>query len=236
MKNKLLAKAGAVLDVLCAASGAVSLKELAEKLNMPLPTLSRLCNDMVEMQWLEKSDYHHFVPGVAMLRFGSRVEQLSPYATAAMPLMREYSLRSGLNGILFGYSREVFFRICSCAQKYSDHNVFRRSGAFLALMYICDVAMDDCRQVIERIFPDFSGVEINMIEREYYELQKQHLLLRINSMRQWYITVPFLRENGGYALTFYGQGPEKVKVETVCAEVSAVADQIRSAWGRLQDK
>ncbi len=235
MKNKLLAKAGAVLDVLCSAPAAMSLKELSEKLDMPVPTLSRLCNDMVEMRWLEKCDYHHFAPGVAMLRFGSHAERLSPYAAAASPLVREYSLRSGLNGILFGYDKDTFFRICSCAQKFSDHNVLRRSGAFLALLCVCKTGSEKAKKLINEIYPDLSRVEINTLEREYDNLQKQNLLLRVGSMRQWYITVPFQWKNIGCALTFYGQGSEKSSVESTCAEATLVTSRIRSAWGRIDE-
>ena len=236
MKIKLLAKAGAVMDALCSASAPMSLKELSVVLDMPVPTLSRLCNDMVEMQWLIKSDYHHFAPGIAMLRFGTHAERLSPQAASALPLIREYSLRSGLNGLLSGYTGGSFFKFCSCAQKTSDQNIFRRSGAFLALLSACNVSQDEAKSVVRKLFSDLSDVEVNTLDREFDALQRQKLLLRVGTMRQWYITVPFSWKEIGCALTFYGHGNEKQQVESACAEVAQTAAKIRSAWGRMDEK
>jgi len=61
MKNLLLVKMQAVLETL-AAEGTVSLNTLSERLNIPLPTLSRLVSDMVEMKLVEKIDYYRIAP------------------------------------------------------------------------------------------------------------------------------------------------------------------------------
>ncbi len=236
MKNKLLGKVGAVLDMICANSGAITLKELSEKLALPVPTLSRLCSDMVELGWLEKINYHHFVPGEAMLRFGTNAQRLYPYAASADSLIWEYCLRSGLNGMLYGYAKDAFFRVCSCALRSSDQNIMRRSGAFLALMSINGMSREKAKQVINYFYPDASEVELNNMDRELDVLQQQNLLVRAGAMRQWYITVPFAGKYAGYALTFYGSGPEKSNIETVCAEVTAISAKIRSAWTRLEER
>ena len=57
MKNLLLHKVQLVLDTV-AASGTIAINELAEKLDIPLPTMSRLLSDMTEMKLLEIGRAH----------------------------------------------------------------------------------------------------------------------------------------------------------------------------------
>ena len=78
MKSSLLTKAGAVLEAVCSLDHPAAIKELTGILQLPLPTVSRLCADLVEIGLLEKTDYHHLIPGIALIRFGSRALELSP--------------------------------------------------------------------------------------------------------------------------------------------------------------
>lgn len=236
MKTKIFAKAGLVLDALCAADAPLSLKELSQRLDIPLPTLSRLCNDLAEMEWIAKTDYHHFVPGTALLRFGTHAERLSPLASAVAGIIRNYAVKSGLNGLLLGCKKGTFFRIFACSQKSSDLNIIRRSGALLALLYAAKLSAEDIKGEIIRKFPDLSDVEKNTIEREFETLRNNNILLRVGTMRQWYITVPFTYKDMGCALTFYGQGDEKKSVERACEEVSNTAGRILNIWSRLNEK
>ena len=66
MKNQLLGKVQTVLETLICAKKPLSIKELSDQLAMPLPTVSRLCSDLVEMGLIEKTDYHHLVPGISL--------------------------------------------------------------------------------------------------------------------------------------------------------------------------
>jgi hypothetical protein len=236
MKTKLFTKAGAVLDALCAAPEPLTLKELSQRLDMPVPTLSRLCNDMVEMRWLEKTDYHHFAPGLTLLKFGTHAGRLSPYAASAGKIIRDYSIKSGLNGLLTGFENGSFFQICACAQKSSDHNIIRRSGAFLALFSAAGYSAEEAKQAVYQLYSDISDVEKNTLDREFETLKNQNILLRVGTMRQWYITIPFRLKNISCALTFYGQGEDGKNAENACGEVANAAAKIRSAWSRLDDK
>ena len=55
MKSSLLSKAGAVLEAVCRLDHPVAIKELTQMLDMPLPTVSRLCADLVDLRLLEKT-------------------------------------------------------------------------------------------------------------------------------------------------------------------------------------
>ena len=233
MKLQLLEKAGMVVEAVCNSSEPVTLKELAEKLQLPVPTLSRICNDLVELRWIEKTDYHHFTPGLSLIRFGDNAARLSPYAVAVESLLRDYAVKTGLNGLLAGYYQGNAFTVLRCAQNNSDEDIFRRSGVLTALLSVSGVSHDDARNELLRRFPNFSEVEINTFDREFEKLQFRKLLLRVGILRQWYITVPFIRGSAGYALTFYGQGPKEKSVETVCNEVEHIAGRIVSAWNRI---
>ncbi|MCI5779374.1 MAG: helix-turn-helix domain-containing protein [Lentisphaeria bacterium] len=228
MKNRLLAKTGAVLDALCAAAGPMTVRELAGQLGLPTPTVSRLCGDLAEMGWLEKTDYHHYAPGLALIRFGFHAERLSPFVARAFPLIEAFSVETGLNGLLSGYDGVRFFRICGCAQKSSDRNILRRSGAFLALLFAYGLSVDAARTEARKFYSDLSEVERNTLDREFDALAARKLLLRIGTMRQWYVTVPFLCADCACALTFYGRGTEEQQVERICDEVTQLAARIRN--------
>ena len=63
MKSSLMFKAASILEAICASKHPVAIKELTGILDLPLPTVSRLCADLIEIGLLEKTDYHHLVPG-----------------------------------------------------------------------------------------------------------------------------------------------------------------------------
>ena len=233
MKLNLLAKTDQVVTAICNSFAPVSLKELSEKLHIPVPTLSRICNDLAELHWIEKTDYHHFVPGLALIRFGACAVKLSPYATAVESLIRNYSVKSGLNGLLAGYRGGRYFTIMQCAQNTSDEDIFRRSGILTALLSVSDLSAGDAREELMRYFPDLSDVESNAFDREFEDLRFNKRLIRVGIMRRWYVTVPFTRANSSYAVTFYGHGAKDKSVENVCAEVEQLAGRIISAWNRI---
>lgn len=233
MKLLLLAKAGAVLREVCAASKPMTLKELSAKLKLPLPTLSRICNDLVEMDYLEKTSYHHFSPSLALVSMGYHAMRLSPFAASAKQIIRKYSVDSGLNGLLSGYDYGGFYRICSCSSGSSDSNVCRRSGAYVALLSLMDLSLEQAMAKALLMFPDLTDVEKNAFEREFESLKHEKCLLRVGIMRQWFITVPYRHNGNAFALTYYGVGRKDKSVEAVSQEVIQVAAKICSAWNRL---
>lgn len=232
MKNLLLAKLGAVMETLCAAPGPLSIRELADRLGLPPPTLSRLCADLVELGWLEKTDYRRFAPGLAVLRFGALAEARSPLIAAAAPQIEAFAVETGLNGLLSGCDGKNCCRLFSRIVKATDHNVFRRSGAALALLHVSGLNTTAVRDALARLYPDLSEVEKNAVDRELETLRTQKLLLRIGTLRQWYITAPFRHRETGFALTFYGQGKAEQSPEKLGRDVVNLAARIRTVWSR----
>lgn len=232
MKNRLLAKSGAVMEAVCSADAPLSVRELSELLKLPVPTLSRLCRDLAELGWLEKTDYHHFAPGLAMIRFGSLSKRLSPLAAAAAPQIEALSRESGLNGQLAGCDGKHFFRLCSFALKASDVQIYRRSGADLALLFAAGLDAETAKNAILTAHPALSEVDRNAIDREFEALRTQDLLLRVGMMRHWYITVPFRHGGFGFAATFYGQGRADQSPERMCGKVAVLTARIRTLWSR----
>ena len=233
MKLLLLAKVGAVLREICAAPKPLSLKELAEKLKLPLPTLSRICNDLAEMKYLEKTSYHHFAPSLTLVSMGFHAVRLSPFATTAEDIIRKYSLESGLNGMFSGYDYGGFYQICSCSSGSSDSNICRRSGAYVALLSLLDISMEKAWFKALNMFPDLSDVEKNAFEREFEQLKHSKCLMRIGIMRQWFITGPFRHNGTVFALTYYGTGRKDKDVDSVSRDIIQVGARICSAWDRL---
>ena len=232
MKNRLLAKSGAVMEAVCAADAPLSVRELSELLKLPVPTLSRLCRDLAELGWLEKTDYHHFAPGLAMIRFGSLSKRLSPLAASAAPQIEALSRETGLNGQLAGCDGKHFFRLCSFALKASDAQIYRRSGADVALLFASGLDAEAAKNAILATHPNLSEVDRNAIDREFDALRTQEYLLRVGTMRHWYITVPFRHGDFGFAATFYGQGNADQSPERICGEVTLLTARIRALWSR----
>ena len=113
MKSSLLSKAASVLEAVCSVDHPVAIKELTGILDLPLPTVSRLCADLVESGLLEKTDYHHLIPGITLMRFGQRTKELSPLISTLKTAVDDYSGSSGLNAVVFGFQKNSFFNILS---------------------------------------------------------------------------------------------------------------------------
>lgn len=233
MKSSLLAKAGAVLEAVCSVNHPVAIKELTKLLKMPLPTVSRLCADLVEIGLLEKTDYHHLIPGIALVRFGDRAKQLSPLIETLERPVNDYVALSGLNVAIHGFDRNCFFHIYSCHQNGPVQDTLRFTGAFQVLMAAADVSTEEAKDLIFTKYPDMPVTEQVICEREFEVVQKQKILTRLAPNRKWMITMPFSYNGIVCSLSCYGQGKEDRTVEAELFEISKVLSRIRTGLDRI---
>ena len=233
MKSSLLAKAGAVLEAVCSVDHPVAIKELTKILGLPLPTVSRLCADLVEIGLLEKTDYHHLVPGIALVRFGDRAKQLSPLIENLACPVNDYAALSGLNVAVYGFDRNTFFHIFSCHQNNPVQDALRYTGAFLVLMVAAGIQPEEAKKLIAAKYPDMPITEKVICDREFEVVQKQKILTRMNPNRKWMITMPFSYDGIVCSLSCYGQGKEERTMEAELFEISKVLSRIRTGLDRI---
>ena len=213
MKSSLLTKAGSVLEAVCMMDRPVAIKELTKSLGMPLPTVSRLCADLVEIGLLEKTDYHHIIPGIALIRFGNRAKQLSPLISALDQPITDYVNLSGLNASVYAYDKECFFHVYSNSPNNPAQDALRYTGAFLVLLAAANVPESKAADIIMREYPDMPATEKVICDREYHIVQQQKILTRNLPGRKWMISMPFAYDNVSCSLSFYGQGKEERSFE-----------------------
>ena len=233
MKSSLLSKAGAVLEAVCRSEHPVAIKELTGVLEMPLPTISRLCADMVEIGLLEKTDYHHLIPGIALIRFGGRARELSPLISALKQPLDDYLGVSGLNAAVFGLDKDSFFTVFHRGGDDRERDILRYTGAFLVLLVSSGLDGESAAKIIERKYPDMPVTEKVICDREIHVISRQKYLTRIAPGRQWMITMPFSYGSLQCALSVYGKGRETRSVEAEMFEVSKVLSRIRTRLDRI---
>ena len=125
MKNLLLVKVKAVLEAIAAAPQPTALNELAKSLNLPLPTLSRITADLVEMGLVDKIDYHHLAPGLGMLRLGECARQNIPLIQQVVPLCQRFAAQYGnISFIIAAISGNSIFQIYSINPAFSDSPLY----------------------------------------------------------------------------------------------------------------
>ncbi|MBR7130918.1 MAG: helix-turn-helix domain-containing protein [Lentisphaeria bacterium] len=232
MKSSLLTKAGAVLEAVCSLDHPAAIKELTGILQLPLPTVSRLCADLVEIGLLEKTDYHHLIPGIALIRFGSRALELSPLLGALKQPVEDFSSVSGLNAAVFGFSGGTFFNIYNCIRHNPMQDVLRYTGACLVLLAAAGVPAAEAQAIMEKRYPDMPVTEKVICDREFSECQKHNTLCRVAPNRKWMITMPFTYDGIICSLSFFGQGKAERTIEAELFEVSKVLSRIRTTIDR----
>lgn len=233
MKSSLLSKAGAVLEAVCRLDHPVAIKELTQMLDMPLPTVSRLCADLVEIGLLEKTDYHHLIPGIALVRFGCRALELSPLLSVLKAPVENFSAASGLNAVVYGFADSTFFNVYNCIRNNPVQDVLRYTGAFLVLLAAAGIPADKAQQIAIERYPDMPVTERVICDREFSECQKHKTLTRIAPNRKWMISMPFYYDGIAFALSFFGQGREERTVEAEQFEISKVLSRIRTGIDRV---
>lgn len=233
MKSSLLGKAAAVLEAVCTVDHPVAIKELTQLLNMPLPTVSRLCGDLVETGLLEKTDYHHIIPGITLMRFGHRAQKLSPLINTLKQHVDDYAKKSGLNAAVHGYDRGCFFHIHSCNQNNPVQDPLRYTGAFLVILAAMGIKSDKAQKIVTRKFPDMQITEKVICDREYEICQNQRTLTRIAPNRRWMITMPFFYNKIPCAISFYGIGKDERTIEAEIFDITKVVSRVNSGLDRI---
>lgn len=233
MKSSLLTKAGSVLEAVCTMDRPVAIKELTKILGLPLPTVSRLCADLVEIGLLEKTDYHHLIPGIALIRFGNRASQLSPLISAISQPINDYVNLSGLNAAVYAFDRDTFFHIYSNCPNNPAQNSLHYTGAFLVLLAAANVTSEKAAEIISREYPDMPVTEKVICDREFHVVQQQKILTRNLPGRKWMISMPFAYDNVNCSLSFYGQGKEERSFEAELFEIGKVLSRIRTGLDRI---
>lgn len=232
MKSSLLAKAGAVIEAVCSVDHPVAIKELTRILGMPLPTVSRLCADLVEIGLLEKTDYHHLIPGITLIRFGCRAQSLSPLISVLRQPVNDFSNVSGLNAAVYGFDRGSFFHIYSRHINNPVQDPLRYTGAFLVLSAAAGMEAEKVKALVLSKYPEMPVTEQVICDREFSVVQKQKTLTRVAPGRKWMITMPFYYDGIACSLSFYGQGREERTVEAEFFEISKVLSRIRTGLDR----
>ena len=106
MKNLLLAKTFAVLDAISGADGEILFRDLAARLEIPPPTLSRIVADLLEQGMIEKRGRGRLVPACGMLRLGQRAYRNSPLCRAAAPLLRDRAAKLEVGAAFFAFQQD----------------------------------------------------------------------------------------------------------------------------------
>ncbi|MBE6359161.1 MAG: hypothetical protein E7057_07950 [Lentisphaerae bacterium] len=233
MKSSLLSKAEAVLEAVCSVNDPIAIKELTKMLNMPLPTVSRLCADLVETGLLEKTDYHHVTPGISLVRLGSQAQNSSPLVSILKQPVMTYSMMSGLNAAVYGFDKETFFHIFSCHQSNPAQDALRYTGAFQVLMAAANLTPEQAQKITEKKYPDMPVTEKVICDQEFNTVLKQKILSRIAPNKKWMISMPFYYMDIACSLTFYGQGKEDRTVEAELFEISKVLSRVRTGLDRI---
>ncbi|MBE6389044.1 MAG: hypothetical protein E7043_02600 [Lentisphaerae bacterium] len=233
MKSSLLTKAGAVLEAICTVDHPVAIKELVQILDMPLPTVSRLCCDLVEIGLLEKTDYHHLIPGITLMRFGHRAQKLSPLIATVKTHVDSYSESSGLNAAIYGFDRGSFFHIYSCHRNNPVQDALRYTGAFLVMLSSAGITAEKAQDIVLKKYPDMPVTERVICDREFHVIRQNKILTRVAPTRRWMITMPFTYNMIPCSLSFYGQGKEDSSVEAELFNISKVLSRIRTALDRI---
>ena len=232
MKNLLLVKVKAVLEAIAAAPRPVAINELAKSLNLPLPTLSRITADLVEMGLVDKIDYHHLVPGLGMLHLGECARQNIPLIRQAEPLCRRFSSQYGkFSFIIAGISEGAVYTIYSSNPTYSDRATLWACGLGTLLLATSGKDMSEARECYLREFPRADVAEKLIFEREYETIQQKKHLFRLNTMRLWSLSMPFSYHKSSCGICFFGTAPQNTPPERFSFECAKVIAKLNNLTG-----
>lgn len=229
MKNLLLVKVKAVLEAIAAAPQPTALNELAKSLNLPLPTLSRITADLVEMGLVDKIDYHHLAPGLGMLRLGECARQNIPLIQQVVPLCQRFAAQYGnISFIIAAISGNSIFQIYSSNPAFSDSAILWSSGIATVLLAASGKDLSQAQQCYLQKFPQAEIAEKLIFEREFESvLQKKHLF-RISTMRLWSLSMPFNYHNNSCGVSFFGNAPKDTSPERFIFECAKLIAKLNS--------
>ena len=228
MKNLLLAKMYSVLEFL-AVNGVSSINDLSEKLDIPLPTLSRLISDMTEMKLVEKIDYYRIAPAAGMIRLGECAKRHSRLVQTAAPFLQNYAEKMKMGVILAAFDREIMFNLFEYGNADSGAQTLWESGLALVLMERAGLDNSECAGFFRKNMPGCSDTDLIIFEREMESLRQTRRLFRTNTMRQWSCAYSFVFRNLPCGFCFYGLAPENCSRERFDMDCSMILSRITSA-------
>ena len=207
MKNRLLSKVLLVLDAL-AEAGSLSVSELAEMFSIPLPTMSRLLSDMVEMKLVEKLDFYRVAPAPGLIRLGECARKHSALVRKISPVLNRHAEKIQMNVLLAGFDKNTMFTIYHHGKSAGNENIIQDSGLALVLLNQSGAAPEECRNFLKKNHPGISDTELLIFTREMESISDEHLLFRANTMRQWSCSMGFSCRGLDCGFCFYGKAPE----------------------------
>ena len=228
MKNLLLAKMQSVLETL-AAEGAVSLNDLSERLNIPLPTLSRLVSDMTEMRLVEKIDYYRIAPASGLIRLGECARNHSRLVQTAGPVLQDYAEKMKLNLLFGAFDNQTMFRLFEYGNAAFASNIFWETGLALVLMERAGLSDSACTEFFCRSNPGHSNTDVIIFEREMEQVKHNHNLFRTNTMRQWSCSRSLICRDLVCGFCFYGHAPENCSRDRFDLDCSMLLSRITAA-------
>ena len=199
------------------------------ELDIPLPTLSRLISDMVEMDLLEKVDHYRVAPAPGLIRLGECAKSHSPHYRYMVPEIRKFSEKMQMNAELAGMKEENMFSFFS-ASLYRNHVMTPwESGLKPVLLIMSGTPMERCLQLFSQENPGASAMDRVILERELESVRNEKKLFRTNTMRQWCWASAFCSRNMWFGLCFYGSAAENCSRERFDIECSMLTGRIMSA-------
>lgn len=228
MKNLLLNKVQLVLEAL-ASSGALTINELSEKFDIPLPTMSRLISDMTEMKLVEKIDYYRVAPAPGLIRFGNAAREHSALTRRTIPLLDRFAGQVQMNFILAGFDENTMFPIYHRGQAEESDRVIWESGLALVLMTQAQLPENECRELFLQNIPGATETELIILNRELENIKTEQLLFRSNTMRIWSCSCGFEYRKLACGFCFYGTAPELSR-ERFVVECSRIQSRITAIF------
>lgn len=229
MKNLLLNKVKWILEEVTCSPEPLSLQQLAESSGIPVPTVSRISSDLVEMGLLEKVGYHHFAPGPGLVSLGEIAKNNNQLLKKTEPLIRNFAGSVNMNSLLCGFYNGRIFQLFSSGNVEVSPHLPWRTGSAIMLLAAAKIGKEKALEYFISEYPDADGAEKLIFEREFDNAALKRNLFRINSMRHWSISLPFFCNDICYTLCFYGPAPSDRTQERFSFDCSILISKIKSA-------
>ena len=236
MKNKTVEKCFAVLESVTAHEGAVTLKELSARLNMPPGTLSRLVSDLVEAGYLAKSGYHRWEPALGVVRLGQNAMSHFPPAAQINPMLRQRAAELGVEAALGGIDRgQLVYLYRSNAYAESDRAhlpcrvpLYRSNIAIMVLAKSFEV--EKALAILRASRPEGeSDPDDDTLRGLLSSAAKEGYLVRREGGGRWNICFPVEFDGAVFGLSLFGDGAEnEAKLDRMLFETSLLCGRIHS--------
>ena len=232
MKNLLLQKVDAILKTL-AVQGQISMNELSSALNIPLPTLSRVVSDLMEMKLVEKIDYHHLTLGTAMIRYGECCRSHNPLPAVSIPRITAFAEELHMSVLMAAYDDGMMFPLYSRIDPQEQHPLgIWESGLALVLMTEAGLPQDECLELYRQNQPDTGVAGLLIFERELDNVKANRRLFRVNTMRLWSCSMPLKSKHPVCGICFYGKAPADRTMERFSFDCTRLMARLNSSLDR----